>query len=194
MTVFRFLTLISIAFFLSSCAITRPTRAVLKDKKEVSYISPINFEIEYEDLTGLDKTDPDYLNAKEEVEADLKRANMLSPTTDSAIKLKLTYFKCDFKSNYPTSSKGWNTLIAIVTLGFYPIGEDRSCKTDLQILNKSSGQVEKTLSYSFEAVTGGSLWIYGVPTWISAHKLRVVLPARVLINEYQRTLIPETAP
>lgn len=177
---------------LSSCAITRPTRAVLKEKKEISYLGPVNYELEYEDLTGLDKTDPDFIDLKNTIEKDLQNKSSSPLNKNDRIKLKLIYYKCEFKNNYPTSSKGWNTLISVVTLGIYPIGEDRSCKTDLNVVNKSSGEVERQFSYTFDASTGGTVWIYAFPSVYLAQRQRIILPARVLINEFQKTLLSVT--
>jgi len=123
---------------------------------------------------------------KLDIISEIKRGNRNVVEQDSKVELLFTYFKCTEKGFYPTKYEPLNVIIAVGTLGFWPIGTEKVCRVDLEIKDITTGKIVDTFTSTTEERSGGSIYQY-LPGARGPRMSKASwgLPARRLLIQYQ---------
>jgi len=155
--------------------------------RKPEFVDNINGKIIVDDQTGYKKGESNFReNPKNEILNEVKRSKKNVVEDNPEVELHFTYYKCEQKELFPTQSEPLNGLIAVGTLGFWPIGSIKTCKTELVVRDVKTGKDLEAFVYIMDARRGGSFYMYmfGVRSMFMS-KGSWGLPARRLLMQYQ---------
>lgn len=179
-----------IPFVLTACA-TGPYGEDYREYLERPvFADEINGKITVDDQTAYKKGQVNFReNPKLEIIDEVKRSKRGVNENDPKVELHFTYYKCEEKGLFPTQSEPLNVFLAVGTLGIWPIGSIKSCKTELAVRDMNSGKTLDSFAAGIDERSGGSFYqyLFGIRTKFMASG-SWGLPARRLLLQYQEKL------
>jgi len=182
--------LISLVFIMTGCATGPYGEDYWEYLSRPVFADNFNGKITVDDQTSYKKGQSNFReNPKLEIIDEIRRGQRNVIEDNPKTEFHFTYYRCEEKGLFPTQSEPLNVLIAVGTLGIWPIGTEKVCRVDLEIKDITTGKIVDSFTSTTEERSGGSIYQY-LPGARGPRMSKASwgLPARRLLLQYQENL------